>query len=56
MVIFINLREFPGSSSGKTLDYGLDGPVSIPGIGRVEIFLHSFVFKLVPRFTQPTIK
>ena len=23
----------PGSSSGKALGYGLDGPVSIPGVG-----------------------
>ena len=30
-----------GSSSGKALGYGLDGPGSFPGGGGVEIFLHS---------------
>ena len=33
----------PGGSSGKAFGYGLDGPGSIPGVGGVEIFLHSFV-------------
>ena len=37
----------PGSSSGKELGYGLDSPGSIPGVGGVEIFLHSFVSRLV---------
>ena len=46
----------PGSSSGKVLGYGLDGPGSIPGVGGVEIFLHSFVSRLVLGFTQPLIK
>ena len=35
----------PASSSGKALGYGLDDPGSIPGVGGVEIFLHSFVPK-----------
>ena len=43
----------PGSSSGKTLDYGLDGPSSIPGIEGVEISPHSFVSRLVQR--QPSV-
>ena len=46
----------PGSSSGKALGYGLDGPGSIPGVGGVEIFLRSFVSRLVLRSTQPPIK
>ena len=46
----------PGNSSGKALGYGLDGPGSIPGVGGVEIFLRSFVSRLVLRFTQPPIK
>ena len=33
----------PGSSSGKELDYRLDSPGLISGIGRMEIFLYSFV-------------
>ena len=36
-----------GSSSGKTLDYGLGGPGSIPSVGGVEILFHFFVFRLV---------
>ena len=28
----------PGGSSGKALGYGLGGPGSIPGVGRMEIF------------------
>ena len=46
----------PGSSSGKALGYGLDGPGSIPGVGGMEIFLHSFVYRLVLGSTQPPIK
>ena len=42
----------PGSSSGKALDYGLDGY----GVGGVEIFLQSFVSRLVLGCTQPPIK
>ena len=34
----------PGGSSGKALSCGLDGPDSIPDVGGVEIFLHSFVW------------
>ena len=41
----------PGSRSGKALDYGLDGP----GVGGVEIFLHSFMSKLILGSTQPPI-
>ena len=46
----------PGGSSGKALGYGLDGPGSIPGVGGVEILLHSFVSRLVLGSTQPSIK
>ena len=46
----------PGSSSGKVLGYGLDGPGSNPGVGGVEIFLRYFVSRLVLRCTQPPIK
>ena len=54
---FIFYRTFsvacgPDSSSGKALGYGLDGPGSIPGVGGVEIFLRSFVSKLVLRSTH----
>ena len=45
-----------GSSSSKALGYGLDGPGSIPGVGGVEIFLRSFVSRLVLESTQPPIK
>ena len=46
----------PGSSSGKAMGYGLDGPGLILGVGEVEIFLRSFMSKLVLRSTQPPIK
>ena len=46
----------PGGSSGKAFGYGLDGPGSIPGVGGVQIFLHSFVSRLALRSTQPPIK
>ena len=46
----------PGGSSGKALGYALDGPGSIPGVGGVEIFLHSFVSKLALGSTQPPTK
>ena len=46
----------PCSSSGKALGYGLDGPGSIPGVGVVEIFLYSFLSRLVLRSIQPPIK
>ena len=46
----------PGSSRGKVLDYGLDGLGSILGVGGVEIFLRSFVSRLVLGSTQPPIK
>ena len=45
----------PGSSSGKALGYGLDGPGSIPSVGGVENFLRSFVFRQALRSTQPPI-
>ena len=51
-----NLWGGPGSSSGKVLSYGLDGSGSIPGVEGVEIFLRSFVSRLVLRSTQPPIK
>ena len=51
MYIYINILYIsfngPGGASGKALRYGQDGPGSIPGVGRVEIFLHSFVSRLV---------
>ena len=31
----------------KVLDYELDSPNSMPGVGSVEIFLHSSMFRLV---------
>ena len=40
----------------QSLDYGLDGLGSIPNVGRVEIFLHSFMSRLVLGSTQPPIK
>ena len=46
----------PGGSSGKALGHGLDGPGSIPGVGGVEIFLHSFVSRLALGSTQPPTK
>ena len=46
----------PASSSGKVLNYGLDGLGSILGVGGVEIFLHSFVSRLVKGSIQPPIK
>ena len=46
----------PGGSSGKALSCGLDGPGSIPGVRGVEIFLHTFVSRLVLGSTQPPIK
>ena len=51
-----NIVLWPGGASGKALCYGLDGPGSIPGVGGVEIFLHSFVSRLVLGSTQPPIK
>ena len=38
------------------LDYGLGGSGFIPGVGSFDIFLHSFVPKLVLGSTQPPIK
>ena len=40
----------PGRSSGKVLGFWLDGPGSIPSVGRVDIFLR---VQIVP---QPPIK
>ena len=45
-----------GSSSGKVLGYWLDGPGSIPVVGGVQIFVHSFVSRLVLGSTQLPIK
>ena len=55
LTVDINIRDYiadegPGGSIGKALSYGLDGPGSIPGVGGVEIFLHSFVSRLVLGF------
>ena len=52
----INFAGGPSSSSGKALDYGLDDSGSIPSVGGVEHFLHSFVSGLVVGSTQPPIK
>ena len=43
----------PVGSGGKALDYGVDGPGSNPGVGGVEVFLYSFVSRLVLESTQP---
>ena len=55
-----NIRSFVTSSYifriRLALGYGLDGPGSIPGVGVVEIFLHSFVSRLALGSTQPPIK
>ena len=45
-----------GGSNGKAFGYGLDGPGSIPGVGGVEIFLHSLVSTPVLWSTQHPIK
>ena len=55
-LLIITLHCGPGSSSGKALVYGLDGPGSIPGVGGVRIFLLFFVSRLVLGSTQPSIK
>ena len=52
----ITLRSEAGSSSGKVLGYWLYGPGSIPDDGRVQIFLHSFVFRLILGSAQPLVK
>ena len=52
----LNLKIGSGRSSSKALGYGLYGPGSIPGVGGMEIFLCSFVSRLVLRSTQPPIK
>ena len=51
-IIIHVLKFLPGGSSGKALGYELDGP----GVGRVEIFLHSFVSRLVLGSTELPIK
>ena len=43
-------------SVGQVLAYRLDGLGSIPGIRGIEIFLHSFMSRLVLKSTQPPIK
>ena len=52
----INENCGSGSSSGKAYGYGMDGPGSIPGVKGVEIFLRSFMSRLVLGSTQPPIK
>ena len=47
--------EGPGGLSGKALGNGPGGPCSIPGIGGVEVFLHSFVSRLVQGAPQHPI-
>ena len=42
--------------AARRFGYGLDGPSSIPCVGGVEIFIHSFVFRLVLLSTQPPVK
>ena len=55
----------PGSSSGKALDYGLDGLGSIPGVRGVEISLlrvqtgpgvHSASYKMSTERLSPRVK
>ena len=46
----------PRNSWVKALDYELDGPGSLPGVGGLEIILHSLVSRLVLGSTQPPIK
>ena len=52
------LEYEPGSSSGKALGYGLDGPGSFPGVGAegCKFFLHSFLSRLILRSTQSPVK
>ena len=54
-MIFCCLQEGPGSSSGKVLDYKLDGPGSILGVGGVEIFFTP-LSRLALESTNPPIK
>ena len=43
-------------SNGPSEGYELDGPGSIPDDGGVEIFLHSFMSRLILGSIQPPIK
>ena len=52
IMYLISATSGSGSSRTKTLGYGLDCPGSISGIGRVEIFIHPFVSRLVMGSTQ----
>ena len=52
----IGAKRGPGSSSGKAFGCGLDGPGSIQSVGGVEIYLRSFMSRLVLGSTQPPIK
>ena len=48
--ILYNMFSFnggPGGSSGKMLGYRLDDPGSMLGVRGMEIFLHSFLYRLV---------
>ena len=56
LLLLLLILFWPGSFSGKALDYALDGPRSNPGVGGVEVFLHSFVSRQVLESTQPPIK
>ena len=44
------------NSSCKVLGYGLDGPGRIKSVEGAEVFLPSFVSRLVLGSTQPPIK
>ena len=56
-ILYLNTMHCrPGSSTSKALGYGLDVPGSIPGVGEVEIFLYSFLSRLVLGSTQTPIK
>ena len=52
----LDLRFIIMLGMGQVLSYGLDGLGLIPGVGGVEILLHSFVSRLVLGSTQPPIK
>ena len=54
--LFYEDKHLCNRNCGKTLDYSLDGPGLIPGLRGVEIFLHSFMPRLVLGSTQPPIK
>ena len=53
--LFMVFYESLGLVMARPLVMGLDSPDLIPGGGRVQIFLHSFMFQLVLGSTQPPI-